>query len=670
MKRWILVCFCLLAALWTSAGQNNPYEIDDACYAILQQAEAVVDEPSATEFDEINARLLEMAIERGDTKAQTLHYVFALRRICRVGVNVPLEQRLQMNRQVDEAFDKLREVAREKGYTQYYYYSYDLAQNYYFDSRQITAAFDLLDKMLKESEQENDDFGEWQALRFLAQVYMQQGDIVNTRLYLVQALELYEESKDPDVRNQPVTRTYCDLADTYDFAEDSSRLFYNKAMAAAQAHLDTLRCAYYQAQIAAFDKDLDEYERKRDYCLNDTAFPSFFRTGEELFACVDALVHNSRPSQALMDTLALPRQQLFLGRLAAQWGQYDISLQMMRKRFQALQEMLSKVNNMRLEEAAGRFQNYSLNRQLTEMNQEVVMATRLVEFLVMVILLVSSGFFWVHNRNLRKAREADEERIRELKEANEQVQLANAAKTRFVQNMSHEVRTPLNAIVGFSQLLALPDGSFPEEEKAEFSDHIINNTKMLTMLLDDILNASAMDAGKYRISYEDGEMNFIAQAAIRSAEHRLQPGVKMYYAPESAEPFNFQTDPRRVQQILINLLTNSCKHTKEGEIRLSSSLTSRPGYVSYSVTDTGPGIPADQAERIFDRFTKLNDFVQGTGLGLSICRDIAGRMGASVYLDTTYTAGGARFIFEVPVVPPPQEDITQPNNNPTQVDHA
>lgn len=662
MKRFVLACLCLLAAVWPSAAKNNPYEIDDVCYAILQRVEAVVDDPAAEDFDEISADLLATAIERGDTKAQTLYYVFALRRICRVGVNVPMEQRLQMNRQVDEAFDKLREVAREMGYTQYYYYSYDLAQNYYFDSRQITAAFDLLDEMLKESEQENNDYGEWQALRFLAQMYMQQGDIVNTRLYLLQALDLYAASKDPDVRRQPATRTYCDLADTYDFAEDSSRLFYNRAAEAAQTHLDTLRCSYYQAQIAAFDKDLAEYERKRDYCLNDSAFRSFFRTGEELFACVDALVHNARPSQALMDTLALPRQQQFLGRLAAQWGQYDISLKMMRKRYEEMQYMLSRVNNMRLEEASGRYQYYSLNRQLTEKSQEVLMATRLVEFLVMVILLVSSGFFWVHNRNLRKAREMDEERIRELKEANEQVELANAAKTRFVQNMSHEVRTPLNAIVGFSQLLALPDGSFPEEEKAEFSDHIINNTKMLTMLLDDILNASAMDAGKYRISYEDGEMHFIAQAAIRSAEHRLQPGVKMYYAPESEEPFTFQTDPRRVQQILINLLTNSCKHTKEGEIRLSSSLTSRPGYVSYFVTDTGPGIPADQAERIFERFTKLNDFVQGTGLGLSICRDIAGRMGASVYLDTTYTAGGARFVFEVPVEPPQLEDNTPSTN--------
>jgi signal transduction histidine kinase len=175
---------------------------------------------------------------------------------------------------------------------------------------------------------------------------------------------------------------------------------------------------------------------------------------------------------------------------------------------------------------------------------------------------------------------------------------------------------------------------------------------MLTMLLDDILNISAMDNGEYRIVYSSGEVHFMAQEAISSAEHRLQPGVKMYYAPEKEEPFTFTTDPRRVQQILINLLTNACKQTTAGEIRLTSSLEENPGYVTFAVTDTGPGVAPENAEKIFERFTKLNDFVQGTGLGLSICRDIAGRMGAKVFLDTSYTAGGARFVFMVPIEPP------------------
>lgn len=653
--------FLFLTTLLPLGAQNNPYEIDDICYEAFQKAEGAVDDVASNAFDAYNARLLNLALERNDVKARALHYVLALRRVCRQGETAPPEVRQAFNKNVDQAFDKLCEVARETGLTQYYYYSYDLTQRYYFDTRQVSVAFELLDDMLKESERENDDYGQWQALRFLAQVYQQQEDVVNARAYLVQCLDLFLKTKDPNVRQQTITRIYCDLADTYDFTEDSCRLFYNRALQAAQVHLDTLRCAYYQAQIAAFDGDMAEYEAKRDYCLKDSAFSSFYRSGAEMFQCSDALLRGERPTEAMLNSLYLSRQHMFVGRLAAHVGIYDIAYRMARDRVLRLQEIMSQANDMHLEEASGRYENYRLNRQLQEKDQEVVLATRLAEFLVIVILLVISFFFWSHNRNLRKTKELDDMRIRDLKEANEQVRLANAAKTRFVQNMSHEVRTPLNAIVGFSQLLALPDGSFPEEEKSEFSEHIINNTKMLTMLLDDILNASAMDSGTYRINYEDGEMHYIAQAAIRSSEHRLQPGVRMYYAPESEEPFVFRTDPHRVQQILINLLTNACKHTKEGEICLSSSLKSRPGFVTYTVTDTGPGIPPEQAERIFDRFTKLNDFVQGTGLGLSICRDIAGRMGASVYLDKTYTAGGARFVFEVPVAP--DEPIIPTNNN-------
>jgi signal transduction histidine kinase len=171
---------------------------------------------------------------------------------------------------------------------------------------------------------------------------------------------------------------------------------------------------------------------------------------------------------------------------------------------------------------------------------------------------------------------------------------------------------------------------------------------MLTMLLDDILNASAMDKGEYRITYENGEKNFMCESAISSAEHRLQPGVKMYYDPEDPAPFTFRTDPRRVQQILINLLTNSCKHTAKGEIRLSSSLTENPGYVTFSVTDTGTGVPPEQAEKIFERFTKLDEFVQGTGLGLSICKAIADGFHGQIGVESEGDGCGSTFWIKVP----------------------
>jgi signal transduction histidine kinase len=123
--------------------------------------------------------------------------------------------------------------------------------------------------------------------------------------------------------------------------------------------------------------------------------------------------------------------------------------------------------------------------------------------------------------------------------------------------------------------------------------------------------------------------------------------VKLNFIPGSDNSFIFRSDPQRVQQILINLLTNACKHTVNGEIRIGYSLTENPGEVTFYVEDTGPGIPADQAERIFERFTKLDELVQGPGLGLSICREIADKMSGRVFFDTSYT-GGARFVFALP----------------------
>ena len=102
-----------------------------------------------------------------------------------------------------------------------------------------------------------------------------------------------------------------------------------------------------------------------------------------------------------------------------------------------------------------------------------------------------------------------------------------------------------------------------------------------------------------------------------------------------------------MQQILINFLTNACKHTTSGQIVIASSLTENPGYITFSVADTGPGVPPEKAESIFDRFVKLDSSKQGAGLGLSICRIMADSLGGKVWLDTQYN-DGARFVLIIP----------------------
>ena len=134
---------------------------------------------------------------------------------------------------------------------------------------------------------------------------------------------------------------------------------------------------------------------------------------------------------------------------------------------------------------------------------------------------------------------------------------------------------------------------------------------------------------------------------IGTWEGRLTSGVSIVEQSGIAEGARYITDGMRVQQILINFLTNAIKHTASGEIVIASSLVENPGFITFSVADTGPGVPPDKADSIFERFVKLDSSKQGTGLGLSICRMMASSLGGKVWLDTQYT-DGARFMLTIP----------------------
>ena len=645
MRKLIAIILTLQASFAAVWAQNNAYGLHDECYKYFREAEILAGKEG---FEEVNSALLHSAITHGDTKAQTLYYVERLKHACRIVPNQTLSTP-QQDADILKKQEELKEVADKFGYPQYFYYSYELVQNYFYNHLKPVRTLELLQEMQQTASKRGEQYGEWQSYRYLVALYISQSDYVTAKRYILQALHLHESTRDPLVRKQSVARLYCDLSDTYVIGADSVKINILKAVKSCQVHLDTLRCEYHLAKISAYEKRVADYRRHRDYCLADRSLNTISPTAKKLFETLDSIIEGHFDYHKVNDlAFSRVREVKYIANVAEMWGYKDQAFELERLLVRKFENQLAEINQSKIAEMNARLGNNILSAELAEKTKENLRILRLVTFLVIGILLAVLAFLIIHIRTLRKNN-------RRLREANEQVMLANAAKTRFVQNMSHEVRTPLNAIVGFSQLLSLPDGSFPEEEKEEFAGHIVNNTKMLTMLLDDILNTSAMDSGNYSITYEEGECGFMCQAAISSAEHRLQPGVTMRYEPAFEGPFTFTTDPRRTQQILINLLTNSCKHTTEGEIVLRCSLDENPGEVTFSVTDTGPGVPEDQAEKIFDRFTKLNEFVQGTGLGLSICRDIAGRMGGRVYLDTTYKKGGARFVFVLPVKPPIEE---------------
>lgn len=240
---------------------------------------------------------------------------------------------------------------------------------------------------------------------------------------------------------------------------------------------------------------------------------------------------------------------------------------------------------------------------------------------------------------------------KELTIARDQAEGANRMKTLFIQNMSHEIRTPLNAIVGFSQLMAENAKDSNKEDMKLYAQTINGNSELLLTLVGDVLDIAKMESGEIKMNLQPCSLQAICNMAVSNVKHRVKAGVKMYFQAdtEASGDLYLTTDGTRLEQVLINFLTNASKFTNKGEIVLSYSVDADKRQIIFAVTDTGIGIPKDKAEVIFERFEKLDSFVQGTGLGLHICRLIANMLKGKVMVDTSYT-GGARFLFIHPIM--------------------
>ena len=263
--------------------------------------------------------------------------------------------------------------------------------------------------------------------------------------------------------------------------------------------------------------------------------------------------------------------------------------------------------------------------------------------LLLVLLLLFVTWLLLRMRRLKLTLE---EREGQLVVAREKAEESDMLKSAFLANMSHEIRTPLNAIVGFSSLMQSEELS--QEERAEYCAIVVSNSEMLLTLLNDILDISSLECGKIRFNYASEDIVQICQHVMMTTAHTRQRGVEGRFACPVGS-FMLTTDAHRLSQILINLLTNAGKFTSEGSITLGVEIDEERGEVLFSVADTGPGIPPDKQDLVFNRFEKLDgNKKKGTGLGLAICRQIAMIVGGRIWVDSAYT-GGARFVFAHPI---------------------
>lgn len=225
------------------------------------------------------------------------------------------------------------------------------------------------------------------------------------------------------------------------------------------------------------------------------------------------------------------------------------------------------------------------------------------------------------------------QRSNELIEAKKRAEEADRMKSVFLANMSHEIRTPLNAIVGFSEIIAMTQD---EQEKKEYLSIIQKNSNLLLQLINDILDLSRIESGKSEMNFQLTDISGLVDEVEKVHRLKMKSGIKLEVIRPQEEVW-ILVDRNRLTQVLFNFLSNAIKNTHEGCITLGLKVSDE--WVKLYVTDTGCGIPEEKLPFIFDRFEKLNDFVQGTGLGLSICQSIVERLGGQIDVESKIGVG-------------------------------
>lgn len=333
------------------------------------------------------------------------------------------------------------------------------------------------------------------------------------------------------------------------------------------------------------------------------------------------------------------------------------SLHLYKEAFYAHKEYATLVDSARMKNINDKLEDLEINKRVDELVIEKKALeidlqkshNQLYLFLSLFILAISSAVFvafrlWKINSLYKKLQESNRQVILASEKAQESERMKNA----FIKNMCHEVRTPLNAINGFAELITAEDISL--EEKQDFSKIIFENCNHITSMMNSVLEIAQLDSNKDDLPLSTVNIHLLCSCEMEQIKRLYgKPGIEYKLEGNREKDLAF-TNQSHFSLILSHLLNNANKFTEKGNITLSYDPEEEQNRMVISITDTGCGISADKREWIFERFTKANDFVPGSGLGLYLCRQIAHRMKGNICVDPDYTTG-LRIILTIPIKP-------------------
>ena len=410
-------------------------------------------------------------------------------------------------------------------------------------------------------------------------------------------------------------------------------LAYNNKYKEAEEVVDSIMRIITTTRVGSITKDIDEY--------SNTIHAYFTEQKEQKAQYEQDVLQLSHSRLQLQNTNLELSHATSLQRLAQIEAEHNaLTLQNKQQRTTQLKQSLKQqqtLNKVQREKSASEFRFFL-----------IIVAMVAVLFVLMLLYLMSHAKRQKRLNTLSKRLEATRA---ELAIANTKAVESEQQKTQFIRNMSHEVRTPLHSIMGFSQMLTDPEmmQMLSKQEKSDIIKYINDSSEQLSKLINDILDLTSLESGKYQMHFNPVCIDALCQKAIDHNLHYVKPNVEMRYENICPPELTISTDEGRVMQLLTNLLENAAQHTEKGCITLAVSDTANPGFITFTVTDTGSGISEEEMDKIFTRFHKVDSFKQGTGLGLDICRVIATKLGGNINIDHNYTSG-ARFWCTLPML--------------------
>lgn len=317
------------------------------------------------------------------------------------------------------------------------------------------------------------------------------------------------------------------------------------------------------------------------------------------------------------------------------------------------ESLSNQINQLRGIHEVDKLELKNQQMQLESSRFKLIASIVLTSVLTFILIFISVNY--IRMKRMKNKLEKSEKQLsfekeqlieseKQLSIAKEKAEVSNRIKDEFLANLNHEVRTPLNNVVLFSNLLT---DLHKKGEGQEYAKIVKDNSDKLLKLVNDTVAVSMLQTGTLPFDYKDVDVCLLCKSLLGEYEVKVAPDVKLEFE-YFKDSYMLYTDANRLKQVLDNFILNSLKFTEKGYIKLSINLEENTGMVIFAVEDTGIGVPEDKQDKIFESFEQSDSFTQGLGLGLTICKLIAERIGGTISLDTNYK-NGARFVFTHPI---------------------